>query len=74
VSARKVGGLVPVGEPTAPAAPAGQTVVYARVSSPGQEADLDRQVARITGWATGRHLPVDRVVTEVAALGLDGPG
>ncbi|HEX3960499.1 MAG TPA: IS607 family transposase [Trebonia sp.] len=65
VPARKVGGLVLVGDPAAPAAPGGQTVVHARVSSAGQEADLDRQVARVTGWATGRRLPVDRVVTEV---------
>jgi predicted site-specific integrase-resolvase len=67
VPARKVGGLVLIGDPAAPAALPGQTVVYARVSSADQEADLDRQVARVTGWATGRHLPVDRVVTEVGS-------
>jgi predicted site-specific integrase-resolvase len=30
----------------------GQVVVYARVSSADQRADLDRQVARVTAWAT----------------------
>jgi predicted site-specific integrase-resolvase len=71
VPARKVGGLVLVGDPAAPAAPGGQTVVYARVSSAEQRPDLDRQVARVTEWATGRGLPVDRVVTEVGPA-LDG--
>jgi predicted site-specific integrase-resolvase len=71
VPARKVGGLVLVGDPAAPAAAAGQTVVYARVSSAEQRPDLDRQVARVTEWATGRHLPVDRVVTEIGPA-LDG--
>lgn len=31
---------------------AGRVVVYARVSSHDQRADLDRQVARVTEWAT----------------------
>lgn len=45
-------------------------VVYARVSSAEQRADLDRQVARVAAWATGRNLAVSRVVTEVgSALG-----
>jgi predicted site-specific integrase-resolvase len=66
VPARKVGGLVLIGDPAA-TPPAGQTVVYARVSSADQRPDLDRQVARVTEWATGRHLPVDRVVTEVGS-------
>jgi putative resolvase len=35
---------------------AGRTVVYARVSSHGQRDDLDRQVARMTQWATGQAL------------------
>src|SRR3954453_11229368 len=43
------------------------TVVYSRVSSPDQGADLDRQVARVTAWATGQHLAVDRVVTDVGS-------
>jgi predicted site-specific integrase-resolvase len=43
-------------------------VVYARVSSSDQRPDLDRQVTRVTEWATGRKLSVDRVVTEVGWL------
>ena len=42
-------------------------VVYARVSSADQRADLDRQVARVTAWATGQHMAVSRVVTEVGS-------
>jgi putative resolvase len=33
---------------------AGGVVVYARVSSHDQRANLDRQVARVTEWVTGR--------------------
>jgi predicted site-specific integrase-resolvase len=60
-----------VGEPLPAAPQAGQVVVYARVSSADQRADLDRQVARVTAWATGHKLPVSRVVTEVGSA-LDG--
>jgi len=66
VPARKVGGLILVGEVAAPA-DAGVTAIYARVSSADQRADLDRQVARVTVWATARNLPVDRVVTETGS-------
>ncbi len=66
VPARRVGRLILV-EPDAAARPAGLAAVYARVSSADQEPDLDRQVARVTAWATGRGLPVDRVVTEVGS-------
>ncbi|ABW10143.1 Resolvase domain [Parafrankia sp. EAN1pec] len=66
VPARKVGGLILVGEPDRPAT-SGTVVVYARVSSADQKSDLDRQVACVTGWATGQGLPVDRVVTEVGS-------
>jgi predicted site-specific integrase-resolvase len=68
----RLGRLIMVGEPLAAApADAGQVVVYARVSSADQRADLDRQVARVTAWATGQHLAVSRVVTEVGSA-LDG--
>jgi predicted site-specific integrase-resolvase len=68
VPARKVGGLVLIGDPVGPSAPeVGVTAVYARVSSADQRPDLDAQVARVTEWATGQHLPVDRVVTEVGS-------
>ena len=64
--ARKVGGLILVGEPGAAPEP-GVTVVYARVSSADQKPDLDRQVARVTAWATGQGLTIGRVVTEVGS-------
>src|ERR1700730_7043497 len=58
-----------VGEPVTRAVDdAGRVVVYARVSSADQRADLDRQVARVTAWATGQHLAVSRVVTEVGSV------
>jgi predicted site-specific integrase-resolvase len=66
VPAYQAGRLIVIGEPS-PAAAAGATVVYARVSSADQKPDLDRQVARVTAWATGQNLPVDRVVTEVGS-------
>ena len=57
-----------VGEPVTGSTTAiGRTVVYARVSSAEQKPDLDRQVARVTVWATGQSLAVDRVVTEVGS-------
>jgi predicted site-specific integrase-resolvase len=65
VPARKVGGLILVDDPTAEAL--GQTVVYARVSSVDQRADLHRQVARLTEWATRQGIAVDRVVCEVGS-------
>ena len=62
----------------------GCTVIYARVSSDGQRADLDRQVARLTLWATSNGHEVGEVVTEVGskpeweaskvAVGAVGPG
>src|ERR1700758_4404116 len=63
VPARKVGGLVLVGHEAVPG-PEGITAVYARVSSADQRPDLDRQVARVTAWATSEGLTVGRVVTE----------
>ncbi|HEX3956738.1 MAG TPA: IS607 family transposase [Trebonia sp.] len=70
VPARKVGGLILVSEPEAHD-DAGITAVYARVSSEGQRADLDRQVARVAAWSAGQGLPVGRVVTEVGSA-VDG--
>ncbi|WP_327042506.1 IS607 family transposase [Micromonospora ureilytica] len=64
----RLGRLIMVGEPlTGATIEAGQTVVYACVSSADQKPDLDRQVARVTVWATGQGLAVDRVVTEVGS-------
>jgi putative resolvase len=56
---------------TTPADDAGRTVVYARVSSHEQRADLDRQVARLVGWATMNGHQVGEVVCEVGS-GLNG--
>ncbi len=50
---------------------AGRVVVYARVSSHDQRADLDRQVARLTQWATANGHVVGEVVCEVGS-GLNG--
>jgi len=66
VPARRVGGLILVGEPAGPE-PDGVTAVYARVSSADQRPDLDRQVARVTAWAASEGLAVGRVVTEVGS-------
>ena len=67
VPARRVGGLILVGDPAAPAPHAEVAAVYARVSSADQKADLDRQVARVAAWATSQGVAVDRVVTEVGS-------
>jgi len=67
VPARKVGRLILVDEPTGEAGPRPRTAVYARVSSADQNADLDRQVARVTAWATAEQIPVDKVVVEVGS-------
>ena len=67
----RAGGLIMVGDlDSAQLQPRGRTVVYARVSSADQKADLDRQVARVTTWATSNGHTVDQVVTEIgSALG-----
>ena len=67
VPAYRVGGLILIGTPVTGAKDTGSTVVHARASSGEQRTDLDRQVARVTGWATGQHLSVDRVATEVGS-------
>jgi putative resolvase len=48
-----------------------KAVVYARVSSHDQRADLDRQIARVTTWATESGIAVDSVVSEVGS-GMNG--
>ncbi len=67
VPAVKVGRLILVDEPTADTGVDRRTAVYAGVSSADQKVDLDRQVARVTAWATGQQIPVDQVVTEVGS-------
>jgi predicted site-specific integrase-resolvase len=66
VPATRVGGLILIDQP-ASTVPAGVSVVYAHVSSADQRQDLERQVARVTTWATTHELAVDRVVTEVGS-------
>ena len=67
IQARKVGRLILVDEPIGDVGLRGRTAVYARVSSADQDADLDRQVARVTAWATAEQIPVDKLVTEVGS-------
>lgn len=69
VPAERVGRLILVRTDTT--ASGSGVVLYARVSSHDQRADLDRQVARLTRWATEQYLPVTQVVTEVGS-GLNG--
>ncbi len=67
VPAQRVGRLILVDGSVAEAGRPGQTVVYARGSSAVQKSDLDRQVARVTVWATGQQIRVDKVVIEVGS-------
>jgi putative resolvase len=70
VTAQRVGRLILVNAAPAAGMKSG-AVVYARVSSHDQRSDLDRQVARLTAWATDHELEVDQVVCEVGS-GLNG--
>ncbi len=56
---------------TATAAPSAALGLYARVSSHDQRGDLDRQVARLSEWATKAGHPVVRVEAEVGS-GMNG--
>ncbi|MEU5529693.1 IS607 family transposase [Micromonospora chersina] len=68
VPARKVGRLILV-EASGSTEPVTESVVvYARVSSADHRADLDRQVARVTGCVTGQGLATSRVVIEVGSV------
>lgn len=71
VPAERVGRLILVRAGTAVSSGAAGAVLYARVSSHDQRADLDRQVARLTKWVTEQDLTVAQVVTEVGS-GLNG--
>jgi predicted site-specific integrase-resolvase len=68
VPARKAVRLIGVGEPGGGAPDPGVAAVCARVFSADLRADLDRQVARVTAWATGQQMPVERVVTRCARV------
>jgi len=68
VPAERVGGFILVGDLSGADAPSHtKTAIYARVSSADQKSDLDRQVARVTVWATSNGYSVDSVVTEVGS-------
>lgn len=66
-----VGQLILVKTAASASAAAAGVVLYARVSSHDRRSDLDRQVARLTAWATERDLGVGQVVCEVGS-GLNG--
>jgi len=66
VPAERVGRLILVDLDVAERESA-RTVLYARVSSHDQRRDLDRQVARLTAWATSQGLAVGEVVAEVGS-------
>lgn len=67
VPARKAARLILVDDQPADRSRRARTAVYARVSSADQKPDLDRQVARVTAWATTEQIAVDKVVTEVGS-------
>ena len=67
VPARRVGRLILVENLSVAAGLRSPTAVYARVSPADQRSDLDRQVARVTAWATAQQIPVDQVVVEVGS-------
>lgn len=54
-----------------PRASADGAALYARVSCSDQREDLERQVARLAGWATAQGLQVTGTVAEVGS-GLNG--
>jgi predicted site-specific integrase-resolvase len=67
VTAREVGRVIVVDGPDVGGGLQRQMAVYARVPWADQKLDLDRQVARVTAWATGQKIPVERVVKEVGS-------
>jgi predicted site-specific integrase-resolvase len=71
VPAQRVGRLILVNDVRAETALLELMAVYARVWSEDQKADLDRQVAQVTAWATSQQIPVDKVMTGVGSA-LDG--
>ncbi|CKM93802.1 resolvase [Mycobacterium tuberculosis] len=71
VPAERVGRLILVKTAASASAAAAGVVLYARGSSHDRRSDLDRQVARLTAWATERDLGVGQVVCEVGS-GLNG--
>jgi len=64
-------GTILVDVPRVEAPVSSRAVVYARVSAHDQRADLDRQVARLSRWATSNGHEVTGIVCEVGS-GLNG--
>jgi len=66
-------GTILVTEPAAesPSSARKGVAIYARVSSHDQEADLDRQIARLVAYATGERLAIVAAVKEIGS-GLNG--
>jgi predicted site-specific integrase-resolvase len=62
-----MGRLILVGDLETPSPNLDIAAPYARVSSSVQRADLDRQVARVSTWATAHGYSIHRVVTEVGS-------
>jgi len=62
---RTPSGTILVEVPRSSTTGVGRTAVYARVSSHDQRGDLDRQVARLTEWATAQGMVVSEVVTKL---------
>src|SRR5215471_19639433 len=61
--------IVTEGEEEAPVAKkaVSPVVIYARVSSPKQQADLDRQVERLEDYCAARGYQVGRIVKEIGS-------
>ncbi|HVB52172.1 MAG TPA: recombinase family protein, partial [Acidimicrobiales bacterium] len=71
VPARQFGRLILVSDRETSPSQLGFTVIYARVSSGDERADLNHPVARVSIWATSQGHSIDRVVIEVGS-GLNG--
>ncbi len=67
VPAQRVGRLILVNDAAAEPVQRRRVGVYARVWSADRKADLDRQVARVTTWATDEKIPVEKMVTEIGS-------
>ena len=63
-------GIIIVREKAAEKPVLGRVALYARVSSLGQQEDLERQIQRLKDYAAAKGYQVSKVVTEIAS-GLD---
>jgi predicted site-specific integrase-resolvase len=60
-------GTVIVREPALPAPTTGRIALYARVSSPDQKGDLERQMQRLRDYAAAKGYSVAKEVSEIAS-------